>query len=844
MKTMSVLIERLEIVSTQKQLPGIQDGDEITISNSDVGRLLGYSSILSLSERSKEKALAYEIVTRLLELNSELKDSITTSAEVIFSRLGNFPGRDLLRERFFTSEGQVPNFLRLECISREAENSIFIEQEKPIKLTDFQYQFFNSMQEERSLSISAPTSAGKSFVLGLNLVKKLKKRSSQCIVYVVPTRALITEVSTRIRDALRINALENVIIRTAPFPVSNERLRNSIIYVLTQERLMSLLTNEVDDIPAVTSLIVDEAHEIQKGKRGILLQNAIDFLLKKFPGTEVLFASPLIKNPGYFLNVFDRLDNGRFFTETVSPVSQNILLVSEVARAPNKIKIELLSQEQRVDIGIRNIDFKFRGKKALQKAHFAKSVAKNNESAIVFSNGPADAESVASELAKITTGFKPSDNVIAFIDFLKKEIHPEYALIECLAHGIGFHYGKMPSIVRAGVESLFKNDEILHICCTSTLLQGVNLPAKHIIIENPKSGDKPMNRSDFQNLSGRAGRLLKEFHGNVWCIRPGAWDEHSYQGERLQEITSAISSVMSDGGTIIQKLLNDSISNKHDIDKAEMAFSKLYQDYHISNDQKSIEAYRTESNSQSLDETIAIISKVEVNIPVDILEKNKSIRPDHLQANYDHLKKEENIYNCIPLNPFSKGAKERMESIIDIFIECYEWEITPPYKRLISYLAYNWMWGKPLGELLAARVSYVRENPPKKGTPKQDASTIIREYLGTLDHEVRFKLVKYFSAYIDVLKHVLLTKNISLDKEIEPYHVYLEFGSCDKKALNVMAMGLSRFTALHLSKLIHVDDISSNVDDYYEIIKKIPIENASMPYICKQEIYRILGRGG
>lgn len=840
MKTIFSLIERLEIASTQKQLPGTNVGEGVTILNSDVSKLLGYSSILSLSDNPKEKSLAYEIITRLLELDSELSSSIVTSAEVIFSRLGNFPGRDLLRERFSDSGDGIPSFLRLECISREIENSVFLDQEDPIKLTDFQYGFFDSLQKESALSISAPTSAGKSFVLGLNLVKKFKERKNQCVIYIVPTRALITEVSTRVRNSLRNSGLESVIIRTAPFPVSEDRINNGIVYVLTQERLMSFLTNDTDEIPFVTSLIVDEAHEIQKGKRGILLQNAIDFLLKKFPRTEVLFASPLIKNPGYFLSTFNRLDNGRFFTETVSPVSQNILLVSEVPKKPTQIMVELLSRDNLVKIGTRELNFKFRDKKTLQKANLAKAIARNNESVIIFSNGPADAESVASELAKITLDFKPSENVKAFIDFLKKEIHPEYALIECLTHGIGFHYGKMPSIVRSGVESLFKNDEILHICCTSTLLQGVNLPAKHIIIENPKSGEVPMNRSDFQNLSGRAGRLLKEFHGNVWCIRPSCWEEPSYQGEQLQEITSAISSVMLDGGTLIQNLLNDTIDDKASIDEAEMAFSKLYQDYHLSDDVDSLEKYRTKVNSLSLDETITAISTVEINIPVDILEKNKSIRPDHLQANYDRLMNEHDLSMYIPLNPFTKGAKERMERIIDIFIECYEWKITPTFKSLISFLAYSWIWGKPLGELLVTRVSYVR-----KGNPEKDASSIIRSYLGVLDHDVRFKLVNYFSAYIDILKHILRIspqQGIDIEKDIEPYHVYLEFGSCERKSLSIMAMGLSRFTALHLSKVLNVDDTLHNIDDCYELIKKTNIEKTSMPQVCKQEIYRMLGK--
>jgi replicative superfamily II helicase len=57
----------------------------------------------------------------------------------------------------------------------------------------------------------------------------------------------------------------------------------------------------------------------------------------------------------------------------------------------------------------------------------------------------------------------------------------------------------MPSIIRNGIEFFFKRGDIRFIVCTSTL-QGVNLPAKHLILENPHSGDEPMSRADFLNL--------------------------------------------------------------------------------------------------------------------------------------------------------------------------------------------------------------------------------------------------------------------------------------------------------------------------------------------------------
>ncbi|MFG1490961.1 hypothetical protein ABMA58_17060, partial [Oceanospirillum sp. HFRX-1_2] len=320
-----------------------------------------------------------------------------------------------------------------------------------------------------------------------------------------------------------------------------------------------------------------------------------------------------------------------------------------------------------------------------------------------------------------------------------------------------------------------------------------------------------MSRSDFLNLSGRAGRLLKEFHGNIWCIRPSTWDDNSYEGDKLQEISSAISLVMADGGSLIQNLLSDNIESGKTIDEAEMAFSNLYQEYHFSQDNPSIEAYRTDENSDSLDRTISVISKVIVDLPSDIIERNKGVRPDYLQRLYNFLSTAEYLEEYFLISPYAIGAKKKMENVIDIFIDCFEWDLSPFYKNLISYLAHNWMWGKSLGELLEQRVNFVRGREPKK-----KASTIIREYLDVLETDIRFKMVKYFSAYNDVLKYLLTVNGVDVEKiEIEPYHIYLEFGSCNKDALNIMAVGLSRFTALHLSKFFDNIAEESDIDEYF-----------------------------
>ncbi|MCI5159329.1 MAG: hypothetical protein D3906_13020 [Candidatus Electrothrix sp. AUS1_2] len=112
-----------------------------------------------------------------------------------------------------------------------------------------------------------------------------------------------------------------------------------------------------------------------------------------------------------------------------------------------------------------------------------------------------------------------------------------------------------------------------------------------------------------------------------------------------------------------------------------------------------------------------------------------------------------------------------------------------------------------------------------------------------LEQDVRFKLVKYFSAYNDILKYVLdKREDYNDDNEIEPYHIYLEFGSCDRHALNIMATGLSRFTALYLAKAIETEGIKSDIDDYYNKIKSLNLNSIKIPKLCKQEVLKMLGK--
>src|SRR5690606_13809159 len=104
------------------------------------------------------------------------------------------------------------------------------------------------------------------------------------------------------------------------------------------------------------------------------------------------------------------------------------------------------------------------------------------------------------------------------IDFLEDEVHPDYSLIRTLRLGVAYHHAGLPDIVRQEVEELYSESIIKNIVCTSTLLQGVNLPADRLIVISAKVDKDDMPDFDFLNLLGRAGRASTNLYGEIYCI--------------------------------------------------------------------------------------------------------------------------------------------------------------------------------------------------------------------------------------------------------------------------------------------------------------------------------------
>lgn len=835
-------LRQLLINGVKREAPNILGAPE-TLPAEDSLVLLSIAAQLALSGNRGDIRLAYEVVALVLELLETPQALALGAADVILARLGNFPARSLTRSRFTqTGESMITGgaALALESIARESENAVEIRQ-REVVLTDFQRRLFDALDRWNSVSISAPTSAGKSFLLSLDVIRHHVRRKKGAIVFVVPTRALIRQVMRDVIERLREFGTPEVTVLCVPEAASSELLENGLVYVLTQERLINLIATHGADLP-ISLLIIDEAQELGDAGRGIILQSAIERTLRLHPLVRVLFASPLRSNPGFLLTLFGRTEQGEFFVERSSPVSQNIVIVSPVPRKPQRADFHLLRDNERIAIGQVGLPFTFREPRRRLLANFAVHLTQPSDSTIIYVNEPSEAETVASEISELVEPMIEVDvRVRELMQFLRDNVHPSYPLIECLKHGVAFHYGYMPEIIRMAIEDLVRSGAVRFVCCTSTLLQGVNLPAKNVVIYRPTRGrGQPMDKGAFWNLAGRAGRLMREYTGNVWCIAPDNWDENPLEGERLVEISATFrdtllfhtDEVLASANATERPAENDSTA------VADQTFAKVFSDFTLQQQPISQSSFCNEANrdvcerlDDSCQQTVSALQT-----PHEILERHNTVSPFRIEELSRLFHTVNSVEDLIPLHPRRTAALQRLREIFRIMETVFFKSGNRSYMYFAS-LAHFWMTGTTLGELIAKKLAYEQiPDEPRRVT------RAVRDLLEAIEKILRYKYVKYLRLYTDVLaSHLNQTGHQDLLPGIAPLHLYIEYGACDDVLLHLMGFGLSRASAIALQRQAQLPT-DAEWEDCRRLVEDSDVVKLQLPALVKREVSMIRHR--
>lgn len=825
-------LRQLTIASVASQFRHLIPDAELPRSPIDWSYMLSCASVLASSELGLHQAAALRIAQHAIYAHDKTSAQ-SLAAAVVLDALSNRIAVDLAARRNLLPSDhvqQLPSWLQLERLGREAAYSIQGADGRFLYINRFQKDVFDSIRHSGWTSISAPTSSGKSFILLNWLASVVRSCAAQLIVYIVPTRALIQQVQMDLQDILKA---ESAVATITSLPLVKEiSSEHPTVFILTQERLHYLLR----DVPNLTLdlLVVDEAQKVGDAGRGVLLQQVIEDAVRMCPGMKVVFSAPMVSNPELLLSDAPADAMAVAVRSEHVTVNQNLLWVSQVPRKPTRWRVSVCLPGSSVVLG--TAELASCPMASTRLALVSHALADPDGGNIVYVNTAAEAEKTARQLAELRhhDGAHSSDSdVKTLVSLVRKAIHKDYALAEVLPQGVAFHYGNMPLLIRTEIERLFKTGKLAFLVCTATLLEGVNLPGRSIFTRSPKKGiGTPMGEADFWNLAGRAGRWGKEFQGNIFCVDPDHWLTPPPTERKLYGIKRTTDAVLAQS-TEFGECMDASARPTHpQVD----VFSYLFNTFIASGSLKDTPlAKRYDGETiASLEEQVNKVQSA-VRVPSHIMRRNPGVSPLRMQSLLVYFENREGPpEELMPVRPESDDAYDSYLRII-ARINTHLTAENHARNAYFALLVTNWMRGHPLARIISDNLRWHEEHD----TRSWNTAAVIRDSMRDVEEFARFKFPKYVGCYTDILTHHLKeTGHAALAGEVPELNIWLEFGVSQQTQLSLMSLGLSRTTAIALSSLIVLDSL--NEEQCLSWLRSQNLDSLDASPIIVAEIKRVV----
>ena len=373
-------------------------------------------------------------------------------------------------------------------------NSSFVEsyKENGIYQSEQQYSLnhFYQSQSENSISVIAPTSYGKTELI----LNTIREKTDKNICILTPTKALLAQTRWRILNA-KIDGINKVVVHPEMYNPGDAHC----LAVLTQERLLRLLKDNPD--LSFDYVIVDEAHDLlSSDQREELLASAIIILNKRNPATAFKFLTPFLKQSKNLKVRYTEYDLSHYMIEEQIK-TERIYLYDALQHNGLSMYDQYMNEWYECPLELKN----------LTCVQFIQQHSADKN--IFYFNKPADIESFAVEMIESLPDIILSSGLETAINNISQYISPEYTLVKCLKKGVIYHHGAVPDSIRLYIEHLYTVfPEIRFIITSSTLLEGVNIPATRMFLLDNRKGRGNLSASNFRNLIGRVCRFSEVFN--------------------------------------------------------------------------------------------------------------------------------------------------------------------------------------------------------------------------------------------------------------------------------------------------------------------------------------------
>jgi len=335
--------------------------------------------------------------------------------------------------------------------------------------------------ESGNALIVAPTATGKSYIGRTILRSAVARREQGVHTYLVPYRALATEMYDsfmRELDSDHVGARVRVATGDHTDPIYPQE---TDILIATYERFAALL--RLPDL-RMGRVVVDEVHLIADQTRGPVVEGLLARMKSFKRPRSLCVLSAVVSNParlGQWLGVPVIVGD-----ETDREVE--VELCCEIAKdVDSRLSQELLP------------------------------VLRNGEQAVIFCHSKAASQRVAQQLKPVVTDFLSQEDIEALRAVARavaEDDEDAQELFNLLDGGIAFHHAGLSRKSRRAVETAFRGRHLKVIACTPTLAAGVNLPARLVVVRDVFRNEFVrgfphrviLSTGELLNMLGRAGR--------------------------------------------------------------------------------------------------------------------------------------------------------------------------------------------------------------------------------------------------------------------------------------------------------------------------------------------------
>jgi hypothetical protein len=531
-----------ELRKTAERLKFI-DPVEVELPLKTVYRAFGLLDELSRREDDESKNIVVTIAAILWIYKSPQSDKIGEFLVLVLSRIGYPPSSILFDTGYDFKQGRYSGtdslINQLSIAIHHLKYQVEIKGKKTL-LTNFQYNIWKKIENHKTLGISAPTSAGKSFVIALKSISLLLKESG-AVLYIVPTLSLVSQVSLDFRRLLKQYELESYEILNT---YNGEYKDSKKIFVLTQEKAIGAFSQSETPFKDIRILVIDEIQNVERvadendQRAKTLFDLIVEFRHSTKPFRTVISGPRIEKIGDLGAKVFgEETEQEETKSSPVAGITYSISNTktgfflkqySDILELP--LSLTIVNSDKIKGIG-----------KKLYKPDFHNYLSElitdlgADSKNIIFSPKADQARKTAVALA--SKGGQQFPKLNSLISYIGSTVNVNYDLCKTLKNGFAYHHGKLPQHVRRVLEKAISDKLINNVVCTTTLMQGVNLPAQNVIIRNPnlfvtkRYGEPRLTGYEIANLRGRAGRLLKDCLGRTFVL-----DEKSFEPEGEEQL--------------------------------------------------------------------------------------------------------------------------------------------------------------------------------------------------------------------------------------------------------------------------------------------------------------------